>query len=144
MIKCPNCGASHYSEGPSSTTAVYYMPIYKNGVNVNPDRNTTTTEAHCYECGCDFIIKSQGGEVWTESIKSSVTKPPVDVNITEIPNAYVPVETQNAVATINIETGEALRPKYKWEVDIERLEGKINKLRQDLSDFKDLIRTMIS
>ena len=144
MIKCPNCGASHYSEGPSMCTAVYYPPVWKDGVNVNPDMNTRTTEAHCYECGCDFIIKSQGGKVWIESIKSSITKLPVDVNITEIPNAYVPAETQNSVATINIETGEALRPKYQWEIDIERLEEKINKLQQDFLDFQDLIRTMIS
>ena len=48
--KCPNCGASYFSVGPSYTTAVYYPPIYKDGVNINPGKNRTITKYFCYSC----------------------------------------------------------------------------------------------
>lgn len=51
---CPHCGKSYYVENCSESTAVYYPPIYKNGVNINPDRNTTTTHCTCMNCGKDF------------------------------------------------------------------------------------------
>lgn len=38
----------------SMSTAVYYPLIWKDGVNVNPDRNTTTTYCKCMACGKDF------------------------------------------------------------------------------------------
>ena len=52
--KCPHCGESYYTPGASYTTAVYYPPIYKNGVNINPDRNRSTTTYHCCACGKDW------------------------------------------------------------------------------------------
>lgn len=56
--KCPKCGKSYYSVGASSSTLAYFPPIYKDGVNINPNRNTTTTELHCEECGNNWTIKS--------------------------------------------------------------------------------------
>lgn len=53
---CPHCGESYYMENYSMTTAVYYPPIYKNGVNINPDRNTTTTHCTCMNCGKNFTF----------------------------------------------------------------------------------------
>lgn len=52
--RCPHCGESYYQELYSESTCVYYPPIYKNGVNINPDRNTTTTYCHCLNCDKDF------------------------------------------------------------------------------------------
>ena len=52
--KCPNCEESYYMEKYSVRTAVYYPTIYKDGVNINPDRNTTTTYCKCMNCGKDF------------------------------------------------------------------------------------------
>jgi hypothetical protein len=52
--KCPHCGESYYMENYSECTAVYYPPIYKNGVNINPDKNTVTTHCTCMNCGKDF------------------------------------------------------------------------------------------
>ena len=49
--KCPRCGASHYRVGPSSMTCVYYAPVYKDGININPDRNKCTTQYECISCG---------------------------------------------------------------------------------------------
>lgn len=55
-IKCPYCGASYYIEGSSMTTLANYPPIWKDGVNVNPDRNKTTTHCKCLSCGKEFNI----------------------------------------------------------------------------------------
>ena len=53
---CPHCGASYYTEIYSTSTAVYYPPIYKNGVNINPNQNQTTTLCECMACGKRFSI----------------------------------------------------------------------------------------
>ena len=50
MIKCPNCGKSYYQVKYSITTAVYYPPIYKDGININPDRNSETVYCDCLNC----------------------------------------------------------------------------------------------
>ncbi len=52
--KCPYCQESYYIERYNMTTAVYYPPIYKDGVNINPDRNTTTVTCECMACGKEF------------------------------------------------------------------------------------------
>lgn len=57
LIICPYCGESYYEELYSTRTMVYYPPIYKNGVNINPDRNTTTTNCRCLNCGKNFSYK---------------------------------------------------------------------------------------
>ena len=53
-VRCPHCGESYYNELYSTRTSAYYPPIYKDGVNINHDRNTTTTNCHCLNCGKDF------------------------------------------------------------------------------------------
>jgi len=51
-FKCPECDSDHHTGcDMGETTLVYYSPIYKNGVNVNPDRNTTTRHITCLNCG---------------------------------------------------------------------------------------------
>lgn len=52
--KCPHCGESYYQELYTTTTAVYYPPVYKDGVNINPDRNQSTTTCICLNCGKEF------------------------------------------------------------------------------------------
>ena len=54
MIKCPYCGESYYMERYTTRTAMYYPPIWKNGVNINPDRNKSTTVCTCMNCGKEF------------------------------------------------------------------------------------------
>ena len=51
---CPHCGESYYRVNNMSSTCVYYPPIYKDGVNINTDRNTTTVYCTCMNCGKDF------------------------------------------------------------------------------------------
>jgi rRNA maturation protein Nop10 len=57
--KCPKCGKSHYTTGATFSTLMYFPPEWKDGVNINPDRNTHTTEAHCCECGENWTIINQ-------------------------------------------------------------------------------------
>ena len=81
-VRCPHCGESYYKELYSTRTSVYYPPIYKDGVNINHDRNTTTTNCHCLNCGKDFSYSnwftvSFGGEnmtfndIYNQFIKST-------------------------------------------------------------------------
>lgn len=53
-VRCPHCGESYYQENYTTITAVYYPPIYKDGVNINPDRNQSTTYCTCLNCGKNF------------------------------------------------------------------------------------------
>lgn len=56
-IKYPYCDKSYFKEGLSITTLSYYPPIYKDSVNINPDRNISTTTCHCLNCGKEFYIR---------------------------------------------------------------------------------------
>lgn len=58
MIKCPNCGESYYQVKYSTTTAVYYPSIYKNGININPDRNSETVYCDCLNCNYTFSYEN--------------------------------------------------------------------------------------
>lgn len=58
-IKCPHCGVSYYTIEESLSTCVYYPPIIKDGVNINPDRNKTTTRYRCLNCQKEFDIKGE-------------------------------------------------------------------------------------
>ena len=52
VIKCPKCGSQAREEGISMMTLAYYQSIYDgNGININPDRNVTTTQWVCRNCG---------------------------------------------------------------------------------------------
>ena len=51
---CPHCGESYYMEKYSTCTALYFPPIYKDGVNINPDKNTTARHCKCMNCGKEF------------------------------------------------------------------------------------------
>ena len=63
VLKCPKCNSTGpLSQGASMTTTVYYPPVWENGVNINPDGNTTTTEFICEKCGCKFSAKFKHGE----------------------------------------------------------------------------------
>jgi len=66
VINCPKCGASYYQEAYSTCTTMYYPPIWKDGININPDRNITTTVCHCLNCGQIFSYKTCGGEITYE------------------------------------------------------------------------------
>ena len=66
MINCPYCGKSHYKEIGTYSTCMYFPPEFKDDVNVNPDRNTHTTECECLECHKRFNVIRCGEDVKVE------------------------------------------------------------------------------
>ena len=63
VLKCPKCNSTGpLIQGVSMTTNVYYPPVWENGVNINPDGNTTTTEFICEKCGCKFSARFKHGK----------------------------------------------------------------------------------
>lgn len=63
LIKCPKCRKSYYIETAKHRTSYHYPPIMKNGVNINPDANSTKTTCVCKECGNKFMIVERLGEI---------------------------------------------------------------------------------
>lgn len=59
IIKCPNCGNQYYIEEYFTSTCVHYPQIYKDGANINPDRNIITAHYHCLHCGKTFSVDKQ-------------------------------------------------------------------------------------
>ena len=60
----PSCEKECIFRGSmSTTTAMYYEPIYdKNGKNLNPDGNITTTKVSCAVCHRQWVSSTQYGE----------------------------------------------------------------------------------
>lgn len=50
-IKCPWCGGEYYTINHSTATAMYWTPVYKNGVpQNNNDPNYYTDYCNCIAC----------------------------------------------------------------------------------------------
>ena len=50
-FKCPNCKKSDHSGCDIQfVTAMYFEPHWVNGINVNPDRNTRSSQITCHSC----------------------------------------------------------------------------------------------
>ena len=143
MIRCPNCGESHYQYHYSTTTAMGWIQEYKNGEPVNGNPNISTSYCTCCKCGHDFYYTEQYGEV--QSIVDKGKKP-------EVPTLNVPINAPSSGEALTVKAEDVLfMPSEKentvtipTDKDIQRLEEKIDKVSQDLQDFKDLIRIMIS
>ena len=125
-------------------TAAYYQPILKDGVNINPDMNITTTEAHCGECHYDFKIKEQGDKVWVEEGKYNPPKPPLEVNITagayeSKPIEYVPDEDYMHTSVAHIDNnGHPSREKTQLEKQVENLRERVVDLEDKVNELMEL------
>lgn len=143
MIKCPNCGESYYTEHYSTTTAIGWSAVYKDGVLQNNNPNISTSYCTCCKCGHDFYYTEQYGEV--QDIVDQGKKP-------EVPTLNVPINAPSTEEVLKVKAEDVLFMPLEKEntvtiptdKDIQRLEEKIDKVSQDLQDFKDLIRIMIS
>jgi hypothetical protein len=59
-----------FSYSPGRATLAYYPPTYdKNGVNTNPDKNTTNFGVECFTCGKMWEGKTCAGETTYEEVK---------------------------------------------------------------------------
>ena len=55
--------------GVSMTTAMYFTPIFdKNGVNINPDGNITSSTVSCVTCHKKWKTSTQYGETTHEEV----------------------------------------------------------------------------
>ena len=82
LIKCPNCGESYYQENYSTTTAMYWAPIFKNGVLINENPNTTTTHCTCCNCGKSFSYSNKDKNTMQASLDCVI--PRTDANLTDV------------------------------------------------------------
>ena len=58
MHCCPACGESYYYENYTSTTCLYWAPLYKNGILMNHNPNKTTHYCTCAACGKEFAFET--------------------------------------------------------------------------------------
>ena len=68
----PDCERDdcQFIESGGATTLAYYIPTYdKNGVNINPDRNTTTFTTQCIVCNRYWKGATQLGKTTYEELK---------------------------------------------------------------------------
>lgn len=68
----PDCERDdcQFTQGVSMTTCAYYVPVYdKNGVNINPDGNTTTFDVSCYKCNKKWRGATQLGKTTYDELK---------------------------------------------------------------------------
>lgn len=68
----PTCDKDcRFQTGFTVTTAAYYPAIYdKNGVNVNPDGNMTTSEVTCSVCGKSWVSNTRYGKTEYKEINN--------------------------------------------------------------------------
>ena len=109
MIKCPNCGESHYQYHYSTTTAMGWIQEYKNGEPVNSNPNISTSYCTCCECGHDFYYTEQYGEV--QNIVDQGKKP-------EIPTLNVPINAPSAGEVLKVKAEDVLFMPSKKETTI--------------------------
>jgi hypothetical protein len=71
MTKFPECPREdcRFETGEATRTCMYFQPIFnKDGVNINPDANTTTFKLNCLSCGKFWIGKSRLGITTYEEV----------------------------------------------------------------------------
>lgn len=116
---------------------MYYPPIYKDGINVNPDGNITTTYCTCCNCNHNFHYKIQNGEIL--SITDDGEVEPTPINYLESISV-----SDSTTKTSDIDYLFIKSPSVKNEItiptnlDIERLEKKIDELAQKLDQIISL------
>lgn len=59
MIKCPYCGESYYAENYTTSTLMWWTPIYKDGVLINDNPNSSTVHCTCINCHKDFSYNTK-------------------------------------------------------------------------------------
>jgi len=67
---------------------MYYPAIMKDGVNINPDGNFTTTYCECINCHYGFSYTTRYGEVTDITLGKKLTPVPtlsMPINATKIP-----------------------------------------------------------
>jgi hypothetical protein len=108
---------------------MYYPPIYKDGINVNPDGNITTTYCTCCNCHHNFHYEIQGGEIL--SITDDGEAEFASINYLE--SISVSDSTIESLAIKPSSTKNEIT--IPTSLDIERLEKKIDELARKLDQI---------
>ena len=139
-VRCPNCDASYYIEHFATTTAMYYPPVYKDGVNVNPDGNITTITCTCNACGHDFAYQIQYGKIIdikdcgkTKEVPVVEMPPVTSLDDNTMVDDAIYIKPQNT--TVN-------DVEIPLTVDLSGVEREIDKLRQELQELKELVKSV--
>lgn len=139
MIKCPNCGESHYAYHYSTTTAMGWTPIYKDGIEENGNPNISTSYCTCCECGHDFYYKEQYGKVI--KIIDLGKKPEVPVLNVDI-NAHT-INESTAIKAEDLRVMPSIQiDKQETSVtipDMADIKEQITDIKKELDEIKKLI-----
>ena len=135
LIKCPNCGGSHYQYHYSTTTAMGWAQVYKDGVLQNSNPNVSTSYCTCCECGHDFYYTEQYGEI--QSIIDQGKRP-------EVPTINVPINAPSSGEALTVKAEDVLFMPTKEETAItiptdKEIKDEINELKKEISEIKELI-----
>ena len=125
-ICCPNCGESYYAQKYSTCTAMYYPTIMKDGVNINPDGNSTITYCECINCHYGFSYTTRYGEV------TDIT---LGKKLTPIPTLNIPMNTAVSVEVPKLDKVTCNKEDLR-QAEIRRLEQEIESLKQQLLEIK--------
>ena len=62
-FNCDTPDKCRFREGVSTTTLMYFEPIYdRQGNNLNPDRNWSENTITCSACNRSWLVRSNGAE----------------------------------------------------------------------------------
>ena len=128
-VHCPFCGHSYFMTHYSTITAVYYPPIYKDGVNQNPDGNVTTTYCTCMNCHHKFHVEIQYGEV----------QKCVDDGLgTEVPIVSTPITVDQEVDDVKLTAKSDFSNKTEISTGatIQEIEAELKDLRREMESIK--------
>ena len=107
MIKCPNCGESHYEQRYSTRTAMYFPPIYKDGININEDRNTTTYYCSCCACHHNFRY-SQCGEDISDIVDEGLVEEPPLITDSLTSSSSTPISNTITIKNLNVNASPSI------------------------------------
>lgn len=137
-IKCPHCNASYFQENYSVSTALGWVPVYKDGVQVNDNPNVTTTFCTCLNCSHQFSYKVNCGIIIDiEDLGVIDPVPTITEPITVI------TDESAVTTTLNIKPEET-QVHYIWEDEIEKLREEVHQIAEEIKDLRDMIRGTIN
>lgn len=127
MIKCPNCGESYYTQHYSTTTAMGWAAVYKDGKMISENPNISTSYCTCCSCHHDFHYSEQYGKI-IECIDDG-EKP-------EVPVLNVPLTVPNNSDDFKIDSEKLIAPSSNFENSIHLVTD------EDLVELKKQIKEL--
>lgn len=135
-IKCPYCNASYFQENYSVSTAVGWVPVYKDGIQINDNPNVTTTFCTCLNCSHNFSYRVNCGKIIDiEDLGVIDLVPTINESIT----ATTDESTVTTTTTLEIKP-EEIQVHYIWEDEIEKLHDEVHQIAEEIKDLRDMIR----